>query len=281
MNYCKFKSPDVLSVENGRFTYLDVFDKSYLDTKAMPMQEVKKRVENLFETRDKFKKLITNFNNLSLYELFELYTTFYLVDVDKLKMDIAFAEFNSPKVYKIKTNDYVDDIKITKNSHTFIWHNIYQNAMYTVVAEDGSINEDKIYSKYEVQDLAKDGKLALINIEGYGKEMYGIPKHIGILKGIVIPMPISDVCANYLQKTKECYFKFEDLYNGNQKGFELLKDNMNLSEFIYDYGKFLKAFREQTKHLKYGLIEKKKEVLSKINELKEFSDDINDFERSI
>lgn len=281
MNYSKFKSPDVLSVDGCKFTYLDVFDKDYLDTKTMPMQEIKQRAKMLFETRDKFKKLITNFNNLSLDELFELYKTFYYVDVDKLKMDIAFARFNSPKVYKLKTNDYVQDIKITRTSTTFNWRNIYQKAMYTVVAEDGSINEEKTYSKYEVQDLVKEGRLALINIEGCGKEMYGVPKHIGILKDIVIPMPISDGCANYLTKTKECYYDFDVVYNGNQKALELLKNDMNISEFIYDYGKFINTFREQVKSLKIALKDKRQEISSKINELKDFSDDVNEFERSL
>ena len=278
MKFAEFKMP-----KNGErfdpYIHLRAFDPNLF--KFVSFSEVKNQYKQLLLVNNAFKDFIKNFNSLSNMAFFESFRMFYRVPVDKVKQDILTSMFKKPKKYVIKSNDIIENLESEGHGRDFSWWREHYRAEYVVYAEDGSLDENKIYSKQEIKELAESKKIIVMNKQAYGKEIHPTKKQLDELKEIVVLDIIPYDVRTYLgydgmdAKSKSEVFKeYADIFN-------TIRQNLSKTEVILDYKKFMKVFEKHTKTMKLVIEKQKQKIAEKYEDLENQSKELDELERSI
>lgn len=279
MKFAEFRMPkDGESFDS--YIHLRAFDPNLLDP-YYAFAETKKEYERLLRVKNKFEELIKNYDNLSNMEFFEMFRTFYRVPVDKIKQDILTSMFKSPKKYTIKSNDIIENLESEGHGRDFSWWTEHFRAEYIVFAEEGCLDENKVYTKQEIKELAESKKIIVMGKQSYGKQIHPTKKQLDELKEIVVLDIIPYDVRTYLgydgmdAKSKSEVFKeYADIFN-------TIRQNLSKTEVILDYKKFMKVFEKHTKTMKLVIEKQKQKIAEKYEDLENQSKELYELERSI
>ena len=279
MKFAEFKMP-----KNGErfdpYIHLRAFDPQLL-ADYVSFSEIKNQYKQLLLVNNAFKDFIKNFNSLSNMAFFESFRMFYRVPVDKVKQDILTSMFKKPKKYVIKSNDIIENLESEGHGRDFSWWREHYRAEYVVYAEDGSLDENKVYTKQEIKELAESKKIIVMGKQSYGKQIHPTKKQLDELKEIVVLDIIPYDVRTYLgydgmdAKSKSEVFKeYADIFN-------TIRQNLSKTEVILDYKKFMKVFEKHTKTMKLVIEKQKQKIAEKYEDLENQSKELYELERSI
>ena len=279
MKFAEFKMP-----KNGErfdpYIHLRAFDPQLL-ADYVSFSEIKNKYKQLLLINNAFKDFIKNFNSLSNMTFFESFRMFYRVPVDKVKQDILTSMFKKPKKYVIKSNDIIENLESEGHGRDFSWWTEHYRAEYVVFAEDGSLDENKTYSKQEIKELAESKKIIVMGKQAYGKEIHPTKKQLDELKEIVVLDIIPYDVRTYLdydgmdkESKKNVFEEYADIFN-------TIRQNLSKTEVIIDYKKFNEAVKKHTQTMRKRIAKQKQKIAEKYGELENQSKELDELERSI
>lgn len=279
MKFAEFKMPKN-EEKFDSYIHLRAFDPNLLGS-HYAFAVIRKEYSKLLMLKQKFEEFIKNYENLSNIEFFESFRMFYRVPVDKVKKDILTSMFNKPKKYILKSNDIIENLESEGHGRDFSWWTEHFRAKYVVFAEDGSLDENKVYTKKEIKELAESKKIIVMGKQAYGKEIHPTKKQLDELKEIVVLDIIPYNVRTYLDydgmdtKSKSDVFKeYENLFN-------IIRQNLSKTEVVEDYKKFMSVFNKHTETMKNLIAKQKQKIDEQVGELNNQSKELEDLERRI
>ena len=268
MKFTEFKGPN--EYENFHADkHLEIFNPDFLNVHITDIMWMQRDYQKTVRLKNAFELLIKNFDVLSNKQFFDLFKKFYSVSTDEIKEYIVTKTIKNPKQYTIKTDDIAGGVYTEGHGKDFSWWTEYYHVAYVVMAEDGSLDENRIYTKQELRDLVKSKKVIVMDADAYGDELdlKEVQPMLNNLMKIVVP--------DIIPKKFDYYFHFdeqqsESFFDKHKALFNLIRKDISKEQLLEDYNKFMKEFtRIDSEIREFVKYEQEKVALGKKKRTKE------------
>ena len=192
---------------------------------------------SLTESKNNFQKLFDT--TISDIEFFQIYKQFYRWDNDAIIANMNEELFPNPTTTTIKTNDVTSIIRKEGHGKDFSWWTVWNHSAYKVMVNGDFHLEDRIYTKQEISQLVKAGKLIVLKTDiPYGKE-------IDVSEAKKIQHNLSGIEINTHLHHKFVYYGHAielkdiiEMHKTNPKAIPAIRRDLTPERLKHDYERF-------------------------------------------